>query len=238
MHVLDPSGAIMKPLDMSKSRIVDLSYRVEPALKKANGKYYHGEPFFGRMIHLEEFMFAPQDNVRMHWIRGETHVGTHLETELKVSETGRDVASIPLDSFVGEAVVVDCSRKKANEPITPADFEKAGVGTGERVLILGPVPEVSPVPYLSSESAKWLVKHKTKLLALQNCMEYLPEEIHGHLPEDKHNAVLLFKSGIVRVDAITNLEKLKRKRVFLIALPLNFGRLEASWTRAIAIEEK
>ena len=228
----------MKPLDMSKSRIVDLSYKVVPSVRKANGKYYHAEPFFGREIHLEEFLFAPQDNVRMHFIRGETHVGTHLESELKVSETGKDVASMPLDSFVGEAVVVDCSQKKANEPITPADFERAGVGDGERVLIRGPTPEVSPVPYLSSEGAKWLVKHKTKLLAMQNCMEYLPEEIHGKLPEDKHNAVLLFKSGVVRVDAITNLELLKRKRVFLIALPLNFSRMEASWTRAIAIEEK
>jgi kynurenine formamidase len=209
-----------------------------PSVKKVNGKYYHGEPFFGREIHLEEFMFAPQDNVRMHFISGETHVGTHLESALKVSETGKDVASMPLDSFVGEAVIVDCSRKKANEPITPADFERAGVGDGERVLIRGPVPEVSPLPYLSSEAANWLVKHKTKLLALQNCMEYLPDELHNKVPEDKQNAVILFRSGVVRVDAITNLEKLKRKRVFIIALPLNFDRLEASWTRAIAIEEK
>ncbi len=199
---------------------------------------YHAEPFFGREIHLEEFLFAPQDNVRMHWIRGETHVGTHLESSLKVSETGKDIASLPLDNFVGEALVVDLSKKKANAPITPEDFEKAGAGDGERLLIRGPPDDVTPIPYLTWEGAKWLVKHKTKLIAMQNCMEYAPGELQNKLPEDKQNAVLLFMNDVVRIDAIKNLELLKKKRVFLIALPLNFSRMEASWTRAIAIEEK
>jgi kynurenine formamidase len=42
---------------------------------------------------------------------------------------------------------------------------------------------------------------------------------------------------VVRIDAIVNLETLKRDRVFLVALPLYIERLEASWTRVIALEE-
>jgi len=132
--------------------------------------------------------------------------------------------------------VVDCSTKKAGQPITVADLEKADVQTGDRILIRGPRQQLDPVPYLSSEAAQWLVKKKIKLLAMENCSEYLPGEFEWKIPEEKHNALLLFRNGVVRIDGIANLHELKKKRVFLIALPLKFERLEASWTRAVALE--
>ncbi len=227
-----------RPIDLvpSNYRIVDLSVKVTPALRKADGKYFHGEPCWGRMIYLDEFIFGPQKGVRMHFIRGETHVGTHLESSLKVSENGTDQASVPIENCVGEAAVVDCSGKKAGQPITVADLEKTDIRRGDRVLIRGPRRELDPAPYLSSEAAKWLVGKKIRLLAMENCSEYLPGEIQWMIPEEKHNALLLFKNGVVRIDGIVNLHELRRERVFLVALPLRFERLEASWTRAVALE--
>jgi kynurenine formamidase len=36
---------------------------------------------------------------------------------------------------------------------------------------------------------------------------------------------------------LVNVEKLKKDRAFFIALPLSVERLDATWTRALAVEE-
>ena len=174
----------------------------------------------------------------MHFIRGETHTGTHIEAPYKVFEGGKDVASMPLDSFIGDAIVVDCSTKKAGEPITGRELEEAGVKEGDRVLVRGPAAQLSPIPYLTEEATNWLIKKRIKLLALQNCTEYLPDQLSGKSPNDRGNAVELFRNEVAIIDGIVNLEKIRKKRVFLIALPLNFTHLETSWGRIVALEER
>lgn len=225
-------------IDLARYNIIDLSEKVDTALLKASGEYFHGSSEIGRIVYLEEFFLAGWPGVRMHFIKGESHTGTHVEAPYKVFADGRDVVSMPLDSFIGEAVVVDVSSKKAGEPITVADMEKAGVKEGDRVLVRGPRTVLSPLPYLSEDAGSWLIKKKIRLLAMQNAMEYHPDQIAGKIPKDQGNDHELFKAGVVRIDGIVNLEKITKKRVFLVSLPLNFNKLETSWTRAIALEER
>jgi arylformamidase len=225
-------------IDFARYKMIDLSERVDTALLKASGEYVHGSSEIGRVLYLQEFFLAGWPGVRMHFIRGESHTGTHVEAPYKVSADGRDAISMPLDSFIGEAAVVDCTSKKAGEPITARDMEGAGVKEGDRVLVRGPPTILSPLPYLSEEACAWLIKKKIRLLAMQNSMEYHPDQVAGKIPRDKGNDHDLFKNGVVRIDGIVNLDKITKKRVFLIALPLNFSRLEASWTRAVALEER
>jgi arylformamidase len=226
-------------IDITRYNIIDLSKKVDPALLKADGEYFHGSSDVGRMIYLKEFFLSGwKKEVRMHFIEGESHTGTHVETPYKVLADGRDIVSMPLDSFIGEAVLVDVGTKKAGEQITVADMENAGVKEGDRVLVRGPQPALPLLPYLSEEACKWLISKKTKLLAMQYSMMYHPDQVAGKEITGWRNDNELFKAGVVRIDGIVNLEKITKRRFFLIALPLNFKRLEASWTRAIALEER
>ena len=48
----------------------------------------------------------------------------------------------------------------------------------------------------------------------------------------------LLERGIPTIDALYNLAQIRKKRVCFIALPVKMQRVTASWTRAIALEEK
>ena len=37
-------------IDLSKYRIIDLSYELVPGERKIDGRYLHGEPFYGRLL--------------------------------------------------------------------------------------------------------------------------------------------------------------------------------------------
>ena len=44
-----PRGAM---IDLSRYRIIDLSYELVPPERKIDGKYLHGEPFYGRGVEV------------------------------------------------------------------------------------------------------------------------------------------------------------------------------------------
>ena len=91
-------------IDLSKYRIIDLSHELVPGERKIDGRYLHGEPFHGRPVEVQEFMAY---NARMHHIQSETHNGTHVEAPYKYADDGADIASMPVESYMGEAVVCD-----------------------------------------------------------------------------------------------------------------------------------
>ena len=62
-------------IDLSKYRIIDLSHELVPGERKLDGRYLHGEPFYGRPVEVQEMMAY---NARMHFIQSETHNGTHV----------------------------------------------------------------------------------------------------------------------------------------------------------------
>ena len=43
-------------IDLSKYRVIDLSYELLPGERKIDGRYLHGEPFVGRPIQVQEFI--------------------------------------------------------------------------------------------------------------------------------------------------------------------------------------
>jgi kynurenine formamidase len=97
-------------IDLSKYRVIDLSYELLPGEGKIDGHYLHGEPFHGQSVQVQEFMAF---SARMHFIQSETHNGTHVESAHKYSEDGADIGSMLVESYMGEAVV------SATRPLAP-----------------------------------------------------------------------------------------------------------------------
>ncbi len=132
-------------IDLSKYRIIDLSHELVPGERKIDGQYLHGEPFFGRPIEVQEFMAY---GARMHFVQSQTHNGTHSEAPYKYSDTGADIAAMPLESYMGVAAACNFTGKKAGDPITPGDLQQAGVKPGDIVLAWGSADTNGNPPYL------------------------------------------------------------------------------------------
>lgn len=217
-------------IDLSKYRIIDLTLELVPGERKIDGHYLHGQPLMGRPIEVQEYIAY---EARMHTIQGHTHAGTHVEAPYKYLQDGADLAAMPVECYLGEAVVCDFSGKKPEEAITGDDFRKAGVKSGDIVLAWASADTASSPPYTTFEAIDWLIETKIKMLALENIRYLLP----GTQPAGKDADYKLLVNGIVTLDFIHGLHQIKKPRVFFIALPLKMRRVTACPTRAIALEE-
>ena len=149
-------------IDLSKYRIIDLSHEMIPGEQKIDGHYLHGEPFFGRSVEVQEFMAY---GARMHFIQSQTHNGTHCEGAYKYLDEGPDMAGMSLASYIGEAVVCDFSHKGSGEGIRADEFRRAGVQSGDIVLVRTNPEHSGELPYFEAEVLDFFIETRIKLLA-------------------------------------------------------------------------
>lgn len=216
-------------IDLGKHRIIDLSWEMTPGERKIDGRYLHGEPTSGRPVEVQEFIAY---GARMHFIQSQTHNGTHVEGTYKYEEKGPDMAGMPLASYLGEAAVCDFSDRADGEAIEADDLRRAGVRQGDIVLLRGSAAAAQP-PHLTLAAVDWLIATGVKLIGVEHLRLKPPNTPHG--PEAADGRLLL--AGIALVDALRGLDQIRKERVFFIALPVKMGRVSATWTRAVALEE-
>lgn len=214
-------------IDLKKYRIVDLSEEITPGQLKVNGTYVHGSE--ARRLEAYQFIYKP-DKTFMHWIDTETHVGTHVECPSHYIQDGNDVSALPVDTFMGEAVVLNLKYKKPGQPITPEDLEMSRVKKGDILLIWSPY-KGEERPYISTEAAEWIAKMRVKMLGVDNSIRV--EQSYELMTTHS----FLLKNNIPIVERLAHLEELKKDRLFFIGLPLRIKKLDSSWIRAIALEE-
>ena len=217
-------------IDLSKYRIIDLSYDLVPGEQRIDGRYLHGKTFYDRPIETQEFIAF---GARMHFIQTQTHVGTHAECPYKYSDDGPDFADLPATAYMGEAVACNFTHKAPGEAITSGDFRQAGVKGGDIVLVWCGADTLHEVPYITLEAIDWLIETKIKMLVLENLRYSPPGTPHGQGDAD----CKLLLAGIPMVDAPLGLNQIKKPRVFFIALPPKIRRVTAFPVRAIALEE-
>lgn len=220
-------------IDLNKYRVIDVSYELVPGELKVDGTYTEGETLFNRQIEVEEFIAY---TARMHRIRTITHTGTHMESPYKYFEKGADVGSMPLTTYMGEAVVCDFSKKPRRGVITADDFRRAGVKRGDIVLGWsgGREGEREDWPHIDPSAIQWLIKTKIKLIAME-CTYFSPR---GTAYGKTYADYKLLKAGISLLDCVRGLNRIKKKRVFFMALPVPMRRVTAAWCRAVVFEEK
>lgn len=118
-------------IDLSNYRIIDISHELLPGERKLDRRYLHGERFHGRPIEVEEF---ESFNARMHFIHSQTHNGTHVEAPYKYDEDGADIAEMPPERYMGEAIVDDMDHR-AGAAVTPDYLAAAGIKADDIVLL-------------------------------------------------------------------------------------------------------
>lgn len=116
-------------------------------------------------------------------ITTQLHIGTHIDSPLHWTESGRDIASIPLERLYGPAVVVDISDTHGDfDVIRPSDIEsRADVRPGDVLIIHtgyhryyagGAEPDLLRYffkrPGGDRELAEWLVERQIRWLGIDS----------------------------------------------------------------------
>ena len=171
-----------------------------------------------------------------------SHTGTHLDAPYHFLEKGSKIHEISLKKLVSNAVLIK-SRKKRNETITKTDIQKFekkhGKITGFSTVIfctgwqrnLQKDYYFTKNPGLSVSAAKYLASKKISLIGIDS-----PSIDLG--TDSKFSVHQIFaKKGMLIVENLANLEKIKSSKFHLVVLPLKLKNATGSPVRAIAFVE-
>jgi len=171
-----------------------------------------------------------------------SHTGTHLDAPYHFLEKGAKIHEISLKKLVSEAVLIQ-SRKKSNESVTKTDIQKFEKKHGKidgfsSVIFLTDWQRnlqkkyyFTKNPGLSVSAAKYLASKKISLVGIDS-----PSIDLG--TDSKFSVHQIFaKNGMLIVENLANLEKIKSSKFHLVVLPLKLKGATGSPVRAIAFVE-
>lgn len=218
-------------------RIVDLTHVITPG---KTGRKFSIEMVGAEIVNPNVVRLEGQWYI-MHNVSMVTHIGTHIEAPYHLFKSQADLAAVPLEKLMGEAVLLDfreCPRKSA---ITIEDAEDAsrkagGIRPGDIVLCnvgsaaLYGTEEYGTSPYFSPEAIRWLVSRGMKMMGVDASGVELPGS------EEHVNHSALFSRGIPLIENLANLDQLSKVRFLVYAFPIAVSGLEAFPLRVVAVE--
>ena len=191
--------------------------------------------------------FIPWENIKEDGYNLEllflsSHTGTHMDAPHHFLEKGAKIHEISLKKLVSEAVLIK-SRKKSNEAITKTDIQKFEKkyekidGFSSVIFSTGWQRNLQKKYYftknpgLSVSAAKYLESKKVSLVGIDS-----PSIDLGI--DSKFSVHQIFaKKGMLIVENLANLEKIKLSKFHLVVLPLKLKNATGSPVRAIAFVE-
>ena len=212
-------------------RIVDLTRVIHPTDRSAERKF---------VVNIHNALQEIPGKVRpagewyvMSDVELMNHVGTHIEVPFHCLKEGADLASIPVDRLVGEAVILDLRQAEAAGGVTLAQVQDAAAQAGgiqPGNIVFG---QMGPTEYFSTASLEWLVAQGIKLMGVDSGgVELSHDTTHANV-----NHLVLFRAGIPLIENLAHLDQLSRSRVQVYALPVPVSGLDAFPLRVIAVED-
>lgn len=155
------------------------------------------------------------------------HVGTHIDAPMHLEKRNKFISEYELDRFMGLAQVIDA---RGRSEITAKHLpEKLEDGCHIVLVHTGHSRHYPSDDYFRShpiitvDFARELVRRKVKILGIDlPSPDVFPFEIHK----------TLFASDVLIIENLVHLDKIRGRRVRLIALPLNI-QADASPARVI-----
>ena len=224
---------------MNWTRIIDLSHTVEPG-DGARLVRVECVPLSDYPTVFPGYVVTKADeHFPMHTITIASHIGTHLETPYHWGLRGADVAEIPVEQLVGEAVLLDLRHVPASGWITLEDVQQAAAQAGMRrgdMVFCDTVYETDAekkAPFFRTDAIEWLVEQGMTVLGVEAEMEDL---LQGAQSGDFPNHTALFSKGVLLIEYITNLEQIEGTRFTAIALPAKIRGADSLPIRLVALQ--
>jgi len=162
-------------------------------------------------------------------ITASLHTGTHADAPLHVKDQARSIDEIPLDAYVGPAVVIECI---STGPIGPEILDNVDIGAAARILLKtrdrAPGAWEETFAHLTSALAERISNEGAMLVGIDTPSVDHPES--KDLPA--HHA--LFEGGVANLENL-RLNHVAPGRYWLCAAPLYIKDMDASPVRAVLI---
>jgi arylformamidase len=173
------------------------------------------------------------------------HAGTHVDAPEHLVLGGKRVDEIPLDTFVGRAVVADMCHRAPRGVICAADLDEAAgelIHRGDILIVrtgwnsrFGELDFFRESPVFSRDAAGWIVERGIKLVVVDFLTDPIePDE--GSEADAFKRAVLA--AGIPIITNADNLREIEKSVVTLYSFPLRLVPSEAAPTRAVVWEDE
>ena len=188
--------------------------------------------------------FIPWENIKEDGYNLEllflsSHTGTHMDAPHHFLEKGAKIHEISLKKLVSEAALIK-SKKKNNESVTKTDIQKFEKkhgkidGFSSVIFYTGWQRNLQKKSYftknpgLSVSAAKYLASKKVSLVGIDS-----PSIDVG--TDSKFSVHQIFaKKGMLIVENLANLDKIKSSKFHLVVLPLKLKNATGSPVRAVA----
>lgn len=169
-----------------------------------------------------------------------SHSGTHLDAPYHFIEKGIKIDVVPLSRLITSAILCKI-RKGPDMPITRNDIASFEAKNGKiqpnSAIVFGTgwsrnltrEDYFTKNPGLSAGAARYLSERRVSLVGIDS-----PSIDLGKDPKFSAHHVLL-KSGILILENLCNIDKIKRTGFMLIVLPLKLKGATGSPVRAVAI---
>jgi kynurenine formamidase len=186
------------------------------------------------------------------------HGGTHLDAPVHFSKGARSVDQIPIDTFFGEAYVVDvvaAADASADHQVSVEDIQRAEAAQGpipmNAIVLLrtgfskrwpdaarylgtaergeAAVPKLH-FPGLHPDAARWLLANRTmKAIGIDTAsIDYGQSTLF-----ESHRA--LYERNVPAFENLTNLDRLPPRGASIVALPMKIGGGSGAPLRAVAV---
>jgi kynurenine formamidase len=191
--------------------------------------------------------FIPWENIKEDGYNLEvlflsSHTGTHMDAPHHFLEKGAKIHEISLKKLVSEAALIQC-RKNGGQSITKTDIQKFEKNHGKIenfssvIFYTGWQKNLQKKYYftknpgLSVSAAKYLTSKKISLVGIDS-----PSIDLGKDPKFSVHKIFA-KKGVLIVENLANLNKIKSPTFHLVVLPLKLKNATGSPVRAIAFVE-
>ena len=171
------------------------------------------------------------------------HAGSHVDAPEHNVRGGTQIHQLPLELFIGDAIVADLRNKLPAQAITENDLENAvgrQIKAGDRLLLRtdhnntydgGSEKWMKDSPYLTIGATLWCIDKGVVIVGY--------DFYHGNdepgAPRVFHNSRTLSEHGVITMPYLKNLNLIDKQRFTLVGLPLKLIDAEASPVRAVAL---
>ncbi len=162
-----------------------------------------------------------------------SHTGTHVDAPQHVIRGGESLDQIPLETFVGNCRVIDCTKDEVS--VKRQTLENQNIQKGERILlkttnsIRGFETFYDDYIFVSPEATEYLAEQQVLLVAI----DYLSIKQRGSKDNSPHTNLL--SKNIPIIEGV-DLSKVETGEYFLTILPLKFMNIDGAPARAILMK--
>lgn len=209
-------------------RVIDLTYPLDAAMP-----LFPGTP----APVIEDTATIAADGFREKRIALCTHTGTHIDAPAHILAGGRTLDRLPVETFVGQAVLADCSDPgRATiglDDLTPLadavrDCEFLILRTGWH-RFWGQARYFSGFPVLSRQAAEWLAGRGLRGVGIDTL------SVDPLADTDLPIHHILLSAGLVIVENLANLDAVPESAFLFSCLPMKIRDADGSPVRAVAV---